>query len=200
MRHTVLATAAALLLSTAAFAQMPSTALTPAASGNYVLDTSHANVIFNIGHMGFSRYFGRFNTLNGTLAFDAEHPENSKLAITIDVDSIDTNNAKLEGELKSSQWFDTAQHPKATFTSTRVEKLTDTTGKLYGDLTLHGITKSVVLDVTFNGSGMKPKVNVQALGFSAQGQINRSEFGISQYIPMVGDTVALTIEVEFHKE
>lgn len=189
------------LLASAALAMdytPPSTKLDGVASGTYVLDTSHANVIFNIAHMGFSHYFGRFNTMNATLAFDAKDLEKSTLNVTVDVDSIDTNNATLEGELRSSQWFDTTKYPTATFTSTRVERTGETTGKVHGDLTLHGVTRPVVLDVTFNGAGVKPMVNIEALGFSAQTTIRRSDFGIPNGIPMVGDLVTLSIETEFH--
>lgn len=176
----------------------PSTDLSKAQSGTYMLDKEHANILFNLSHLGFSHYFGRFNSMDGTLTFDAKAPENSKVNISVDVGSIDTNNAKLEGELKSSQWFDTPQFPNATFSSTRIEKLSETTGKVYGDLTLHGVTKPIVLDVTFNGAGTNPvAMDKVMLGFSGQTSIKRSEFGISQYIPMVGDEVTLTIEAEF---
>lgn len=176
----------------------PSTDLSKATSGNYKLDKDHANILFNLSHLSFSHYFGRFNNMDGTLTFDANAPQNSKVNISVDVSSIDTNNATLEGELKSSQWFDTPKFPNATFSSTRIEKLSETTGKVYGDLTLHGVTKPIVLDVTFNGAGTNPvKTDLVMLGFSGQTTIKRSDFGISQYIPMVGDEVTLTIEAEF---
>ena len=204
MRRSVFftATAAALIAGSACslvFAA-PTTDLTATPAGTYKLDTAHANVIFNLSHLGFSRYFGRFNTMEGSLVFDPKEPEKSSVSITVDVGSIDTNNAKLEGELKSTQWFDALQFPKATFVSKKIEKLTASTGKIYGNLTLHGISQPVILDVTFNGAGKNPIMNVDELGFSAQTTIKRSDFGISNYIPMVGDDVTLTIEAEFqHK-
>lgn len=176
----------------------PTTALEGVASGIYEIDPSHTSVQFGISHLGFSQYQGRFNAAAGTLAFDAKAPEKSKLAVTIDIASIDTNSAKLEGELKGDQWFDAAQFPTATFTSTGIEKLSATTGKLTGDLTLHGVTRPVTLDVTFNGSGINPFANVAALGFSARGSLKRSDFGIRQYLPMVGDDVSIAIESELH--
>ena len=178
----------------------PSVTLTPAQSGQYKLDGSHTNIIFNLSHLGFSRYFGRFNAIDGTLMFDAATPQNSKVTITVDVSSIDTNNAKLEGELKSSQWFDTVQYPTATFTSSRIEQLSNVSGKMYGNLLLHGVNKAIVLDVTFNGGGANPVSNIPELGFSAQTTIRRSDFGITQYLPMVGDDVTLTIEAEFQQK
>jgi polyisoprenoid-binding protein YceI len=128
--------------------------------------------------------------------FDAKAPEKSTLTVTIPIESIDTNHAELEGKLKGAEWFDAAQFPTATFTSTSIEKLSDTTGKVTGNFTLHGITKPVTLDVTFNGAGSNPFSNKPMLGFSAKGAIKRSDFGISQFIPMVGDDVSIAIESE----
>lgn len=176
----------------------PSTTLEKAVSGIYEIDAAHTNVLFGLSHMGFSNYYGRFNSIKGSLTFDAEAPEKSALTVTIDIAGIDTNNEKLESELKNPQWFDAARFPTTTFTSTRIEKLTDTTGKVTGNLTLHGITRPVTLDVTFNGAGLNPIANVEELGFSAKAVINRSDFGISQYIPMVGNMVNITIETELH--
>lgn len=202
MRHSVLAVLAAstiTLTSACALAyNAPSTSLQGVESGTYEIDDSHTSVNFGISHMGFSNYQGRFNKASGSLNFDAKAPEKSTLTITVAADSIDTNNAKLEGELKSAQWFDSAKFPTLTFTSSSIQKLSDTTGKVTGNLTLHGVTKPVTLDVTFNGGGMNPLANVAELGFSAKGTIKRSDFGISQYIPMVGDDVAISIETEMH--
>lgn len=176
----------------------PATTLEKTSSGIYEIDPTHTNVLFGISHMGFSTYYGRFNRVAGSLNFDAKTPETSRLAVTIDVASIDTNNEKLEGELKSAPWLDAEKFPTASFTSTKIEKLTATTGKLTGDFTLHGVTKPVVLEVTFNGTGINPITQTEELGFSAKGSIKRSDFGITQYLPMVGDDVALTIESELH--
>ena len=195
----VLATSVITLTSACALAySAPSTSLKGVESGTYEIDAAHTSVQFGISHMGYSNYQGRFNTASGTLNFDAAAPEKSALTVTVTTDSINTNNAKLEGELKGDQWFDSAKFPTLTFVSSSVQKLTDTTGKVSGDLTMHGVTKPVTLDVTFNGGGMNPLANVAELGFSARGSIKRSDFGISQYIPMVGDEVAISIETEMH--
>jgi len=174
----------------------PATALDAVPSGLYKMDNSHTNVLFSLSHMGFSNYYGRFNVIEGTINFDAKAPEKSKVDVKIDISSIDTNSKKLEEELRSPEWFDAAKFPNATFTSSKVEKLSASTGKVYGDLTIHGITKPTVLDVTFNGAGQNPIAAIPQLGFSAKAQIKRSDFGIAQYIPMVGDAVTLTIETE----
>ncbi len=200
-RHIALLLASSAITFTSACAlafDAPTTNLEKTSSGVYEIDPSHTNVLFGIAHMGFSHYYGRFNTIEGKLTFDAKAPEKSKLEVTIPIASIDTNNEKLETELKSKDWFDAAKYPRATFVSTKIEKLSDSTGKVTGDFTLHGVTKPVTLDVTFNGAGMNSFMNSEELGFSATGTIKRSDFGISAYIPMVGDDVALTIETEMH--
>ena len=204
MRHRfALTVAAAALIAGSACSLVfaaPTTSLDKVPSGNYTLDKSHANIIFNISHLGFSRYFGRFNAMDGALTFDAKNPENSQIQFTVPIASIDTNNSKLQDELKSPGWLDATQFPNATFLSTRVEKLTAGTGKVVGDLTLHGITKPVSFDVIFNGAGENPISHANALGFSAKTTIKRSDFGITQYLPMVGDEVTLTIETEFEQK
>lgn len=186
------------IIASAAVADGPGTDLSKATSGVYEIDPSHTNVIWGINHMGFSTYYGRFNKIEGTLNFDAKAPEKSKLDVTINPASVDTNNEKLQAELVSPQWFDTAKYPRITFVSTKIEKLNATGGKVTGDLTLHGVTKPVTLDVTFNGVGANPIMKVEQLGFAAKGKIKRSDFNVSQYLPMVGDEVELTIASELH--
>ena len=192
----ILATALTVSSACALAYNAPSLMLNKTTSGTYAIDPTHTSVLFSLSHMGFSNYYGRFNAVSGTLDFDPKTPENSKLKVTIDTSSIDTNNATLESDLRGSGWFDTAAFPTATFVSTHITKLTDTTGEVTGDFTLHGVTKPITLTVTFNGTGMNPLANKEELGFSAHATIKRSDFGISQYVPMVGDDVALTIESE----
>jgi polyisoprenoid-binding protein YceI len=196
-----IASAAIIATSACALAfSAPTTALDNVPSAVYEIEPTHTSVLFGISHLGFSNYHGRFNTVSGELNFDTKAPEKSSVKITIAIDSIDTNHAELEGKLKGADWFDTAKFPTASFTSTKVEKLTDTSGKVMGDLTLHGVTKPVTLDVTFNGAGENPFSKKPMLGFSARTAIKRSDFGISQYIPMVGDDVTLLIEAEMQKK
>lgn len=209
MRRTVLAVVAVSSISLTAACALaenavkatytaPSTSLVGVKSGTYEIDASHTSINFGINHMGFSNYQGRFNAVSGSLKFNAAAPEKSELTVTVTTDSIDTNNAKLEGELKGPQWFDSAKFPTLTFVSTTIQKTSDTTGKVLGNLTMHGVTKPVTLDVTFNGGGVNKLANADALGFSAKGSIKRSDFGISQYVPMVGDEVMIAIETEMH--
>jgi len=176
----------------------PSTDLTKIPKATYALDPNHVNVVFKISHLGFSTFIGRFNTIGGELAFNSSKPEKSKLTVKIDPASVDTKVAKLDEHLKGEDFFNVAKFPEVTFKSAKIEKLSESTGKVTGDLTLHGVTKPVTLDVVFHGAGLFPMTGAMTLGFDAEAKIKRSDFGIDKYIPMVGDEVTLIIEAEFH--
>ena len=200
--RTFLITASALtLLATSAFAAdfaAPSTDLTKIQSGKYQLDKSHASITYTISHLGYSHYTSRFNDFDATLDFDAKDPTKSKLEVKINPASTDSNNAHLKEKLDSATFFDTVKFPEAKFVSTKIEKTSATEGLITGDLTLHGVTKPVVLKTTFNGGGVNPFAGVDSLGFSAIGKLNRSDFGITEYLPAVGDEVKFYVEVEFN--
>jgi polyisoprenoid-binding protein YceI len=174
----------------------PTTKLDNVPMGKYLLDHQHVSVQFAVSHLGFSHYRGRFNKVDATLLYDKD----SGVTATIDLNSVDTNNSVLEEKLKSPTFFDTAKTPEARFISTSFKKLSDSKGTLTGDLSLHGVTRPVTLDVTFNGAGFNPFEGVKTLGFSATTHIKRSDFGMKEYLPAVGDEVTITIEAEFNKE
>ena len=171
--------------------------LTKIAGGTYAMDPHHAQVVFMINHLGFSAIVGRFNKAEGTLDFDPKDATKSALSVTIDPASIDTTSDELDEHLTKKDFFDVAAYKTITFKSTKVEKLSDRTGRVTGDLTMHGITKPVTLDVTFNGGGKHPMSKSPALGFSARGELKRSDFNITKYDNVVGDRVGLIIECEF---
>ena len=150
-RYAALAGAAALLAftSTAAIAADP--ASVPA--GTYALESSHARVAFSVDHMGFSTWYGDFTGAKGSLTLDPKNVAASKFDITIPTGSITTTNAVLDGELKDPSWFDAAKYPTITFRSTAVTSTGADTAKVTGDLTFHGVTKPVTLDVKFHGAG-----------------------------------------------
>lgn len=176
----------------------PSTSLKGLKAGTYVLDERHAFIIFSVDHLGFSTYYGRVNDFDGSLYFDPAFPEKAKLTITMDPASIDTNYDVMEDKLDSEEFFDVKKYPGAKFVSTKIEKLTDTTGLVTGNLTLHGVTKPVTLDVKFNGHGPMPMGPAKTvMGFSAMTTIKRSDFGIDYGVPMVSDDVIIAISAEF---
>jgi polyisoprenoid-binding protein YceI len=174
--------------------------LSKAEGGRYALDKRHTRIIFAINHLGFSTYYGFLSELSGSLDLDPASPTKSMLSVTIELDGIVTMDSELDAKLKSDAFFDVAKFPKATFKSTAVELTGEGTGKLTGELTLHGVTKPVNLDVTFNGAGSPPMTKIYVVGFDAVGTLKRSDFDIKNFIPFVGDEVKLSISCEFNRE
>ena len=140
--------------------------------------------------MGFTTWFGDFTNASGTLTLNPAKPAASTLSVTVPIATVSTTNAKLDSELKEADWLDAAKFPTATFTATRITASAGT-AKVAGTLTLHGVTKPVVFAVKFNGAGINPLDKAYTVGFEVRGQIKRSEFGVSKYIPLVGDDVQL---------
>ncbi|MGH1557788.1 YceI family protein [Caulobacter segnis] len=175
-------------------------------AGDYTLDKHHATLVFRVSHLGFSNYTGAFADFDAKLHFDQNNAAASTLEATINPMSL-TIPAPPEGflaELTGPQWLNTATYPAITFKSTKVETTGPDTGKVTGDLTLHGVTKPVVLDVTYNGGYAGHPMDPHArIGFSAKGTFKRSDFGIAYGVPApgstmgVGDEVQVAIEAEF---
>jgi len=173
--------------------------LSAAVAGEYQLDPAHTNVFFRLAHLGFSGYMGRFNKIEGKVKLDPKDVAKSGLDVTIDAASIDVNNEKLQGELRDKEVFDTAAYPNITFKATKLEQKDVNRGTITGDLTLHGVTKPVTLDVTLNGVGVHPMTQKPTLGFSATATIKRSDFGITKWAQFVGDSVQIIIETEIQQ-
>ncbi|WP_300393253.1 YceI family protein [Henriciella sp.] len=199
--HTMKAAFAGLAFSLAGCASLftPDVKATPETlrAGAYELDQAHAALVFRIGHMGFSDFVGRFDSFDASLDFDADNPESARLEAIIDMTSLSLPDEDFAATLMGSQWFDADTWPQAVFRSTNVTVTGETTGKVTGDLTLHGETRPVTLDVTFNGGARDALRGAYVTGFSASTSIKRSDFGISRYIGAVSDTVDLLIDVEF---
>ncbi len=179
--------------------EAPTTDLSKVQGGNFSIDKNHAKIIFSTTHFGFSTYYGLFTDFDAKLTFDPKAPTASKLEVAIDLNGIDTTNPKLDTHLKSPDFFDVAKFPHASFKSTSIAVTGPTTGTITGDLTLHGVTKPVTLTASFAGGGINPMTKAYVLGFSATGTLKRSDFGVSAYVPAVGDTVTLTISGEFDR-
>jgi len=168
-------------------------------AGDYTLDKHHATLVLRVSHLGFSNYTAAFADFDAKLKFDQNNAGASTLEATINPMSL-TLPAPPEGflaELTGPQWLNTATYPAITFKSTKIETTGPDTGKVTGDLTLHGVTKPVVLDVTYNGGypghPMDPHARV---GFSAKGTFKRSDFGIAYGIPAPGTTMGVSDEVQ----
>ena len=162
----------------------------------YDLDPNHTRIDFSWTHFGFSHPMGRFDKFEGDFQFDPADPTHSSVTVTIPVSSIDTGVAKLDAHLQGADFFDVAKYPTATFRSTRVERAGEHGLKVTGDLTLHGVTRPVVLDVVVNKVGPHPMGGRAAAGFDATATIRRSDFGISNYVPNVSDEITLSISTE----
>ena len=183
-RHIALASALA-LAAPAAFA------------GSYTLDPGHTQVVFSWNHFGYSNPTAQFRKIDGSLEFDAANPTKSSVKVTIPLASVNSNVEKLDEHLQGAEFFDSAKYPDAVFKSTKVEKGPGE-GQLIvtGDLSLHGVTKPVVLDAVVNQVGEHPMRKAPAVGFDATATIKRSEFGIKTYVPMVSDDIHLRITTE----
>jgi polyisoprenoid-binding protein YceI len=191
--------AAALALSTGAGAAA-GPALDTVKSGTYKVESYHTQVGFSLSHFGFTSYSGFFSGATGSLRLDPAHPAASKLDVTIPVDSILTTVPKLTDELKGDKWFDVAKFPRATFTSTNVTLGSGGEATIAGNLTLHGITKPVILHAHLVGAGVNPIDKMYTVGFQASGTIKRSDFGVSLYAPALGDDVELSIAGAFEAQ
>lgn len=170
-----------------------------AAATTYKIDVVHSAVIFRIHHMGAGYTYGRFNDFGGTLAIDEEKPEASSVAVEVKVDSVDTNAAKRDAHLKSPDFFNAAQFPTITFKSTAVKKNGDAAFDVTGDLTLHGVTKSVTVKMEKTGTGKDHEGN-PIVGFEGTLTVVRSEYGMKGYLPNIGDEVRLTLAFEGIKQ
>lgn len=167
----------------------------PIPVGTYGIDTAHSQLAFAVKHLGISTVRGTFDTFSGSLTVGADLASTA-VTISAEMGSVNSGNAGRDGHLQGDTFFDTANHPSMTFQSTSVEAKGDDY-LLHGDLTIRGITKPVSLATSFNGSGTFPMDQSTHFGFEAAGQIARTDFGVSFGVPMVSDTVKLTLDVQF---
>lgn len=186
-----------------------------APAGVYAIDPDHASVAFRVNHLGFSFYNARFKRFTAEINFDAANPGASTVTASIDPTSIETDYAgdyakfhqgspfkSFNEDLANNQaWFNAKAFPKIDFVSTALEVTGGKAGKMTGNLTLLGVTKPVTFDVTLVGSAEKhPILGVGVLGFNARTTIKRSDFGMTNYVPNVGDDVEIIIDGEFEQK
>jgi len=164
-------------------------------SQNYILDPTHSYVLWHINHSGFSNQSGKW-MIDGDLLWDEAQPQNSKINATIKIADILTGVPKLDEHLKGEDFFNAAKFPTATFVSDKIKITGKTTAKIFGQLTLLGVSKPVVLNIKLNKQGINPYSQKKTLGFTGSTTIKRSEFGMSKYVPDVGDDVKIEIEAE----
>lgn len=169
------------------------------------IDSSHSHVNFTARHMMISKVRGAFESFSGSVNFDEANPTNTTVNIEVDLASINTRDEQRDGHLKSPDFFDVATYPTMKFVSTRVEQIDENNGRLYGQLTIKGVTKEVALDVEYAGVAKSPW-GTESAGFSASGSINRKDWGLTwnQTLEtggvLVGDKINIEIELELVKQ
>lgn len=171
---------------------------------NWSIDTTHSEVQFKVKHLVISTLTGTFSTFEGNVKSDSDDFNNAKVNFSIDVDSINTNNADRDGHLKSDDFFSSAKYPKIAFTEGILKKTGAEHYELHGQISIRDVKKPIVLEVSHGGTAVDPWGNTKA-GFEINGTINRKEFGLTWSAAteagglVVGDDVKLLINVELTK-
>lgn len=171
-----------------------------AAAEQYAIEMSHTSIIFGISHLGYSYTYGRFNEAKGNFTWDKSNPASSKFQLAIPVASLDTNDEARDKHLRNADFFNASQFPYITFASTKVDALQQPgprgeTHNVTGNFTMHGVTRQVTLPMKKLGEGPGPYGKYRS-GFFCQTTIKRSDFGMTNMIPNIGDEVAVTISFE----
>jgi polyisoprenoid-binding protein YceI len=179
---------------------------TPALAATWTLDPAHSSAQFSVRHMMVSNVRGEFGKVTGTVQGDETKPTEAVIAATIDAASINTREPKRDEHLRSADFLDVAAHPRISFASRKIEPAGNGNFKVTGDLTLHGVTREVVLDVSDLTPPVTDPSGKTRAGATATTKINRKDFGINWSKAMdnggvvVGDEVAITIDVEATKQ
>ncbi|KIN72084.1 YceI family protein [Sulfitobacter guttiformis] len=169
------------------------------AAEKYVLDASHSQVLFSYNHLGFSTTHGMFSGFEGEIMFDQEDPANSTVSVSMPTKSMFTGWEARDEHFMSDDFFGATDEDMITFTSTSIEVTGDNTANITGDLTMNDITKSVVLAANLNQASEHPMANKPWAGFNATTTLLRSDFGVDQFAPFVGDEISVMISLEAMK-
>lgn len=166
-------------------------------SGTYALDQTHTYITFSYLHQALSRPLLRAVGVDGEIILDADDLTNSRVAISIETDSIRSNVDYFDQELASPKFFNAGRYPYITYVADEFIPTDAGTGTLNGEVTIRGISKPLALEVTINGAMNHPMSGTPVIGLSARGELNRSDFELDRFIPAVSDRVTLAIEAEF---
>ena len=175
------------------------------AAATWQVDPAHTTVGFAGKHMMFTTVRGRFKAVEGTILYDEADPTRSLVDVRIDAASIDSGVEQRDGHLKSPDFLDVANHPMIAFKSTRVEPIDARRARVFGDLTIRGVTREVELDAVYTGGGVNPW-GKQVIGFEATTRINRKDFGLTWNVALetggflVGDQIAIDVDVQAVKQ
>ena len=163
----------------------------------YVIDTkgAHAFVNFKIKHLGYSWLHGRFNTFDGEFNYDAEKPNASQIMVNIDTTSLDSNHAERDKHLRGKDFLNVDKYPTATFKSTKITFNNDDSGKVTGDFTLHGVTKSITFEIDKIGEGQDPWGGYR-VGFEGETSLKLSDYGINYNLGPASTHVDIGLFIE----
>ena len=186
MSRLLLVIAAAIAFTASAFAQ----------AKDWKIDPNHTAAQFSVRHLGISTVRGAFTKVSGTATYDPADPSKDSIEVTIDASSVDTRVEMRDNDLRSPNFFDAAKYPTLNFKSKRVEAAGVGKLKVTGDLTIHGVTKEVVLDVDGPSAPITDPKGNSHMGASASTKINRNDFGVSGRPGVVGDEITITIDAE----
>ena len=167
-----------------------------AAPVTYKIDPNHTDVVASWSHFGFSNPIAHFGQVDGAITYDPKNVGTSKVEVTIPLAGLNANVEKFNEHLRSADFFDAEKYPTITFKSTKVEAAGDKKLRVFGNLTIKGVTKPVVLDTTINKIGDHPMAKRAAAGFDATTTIKRSDFGVDKFVPNVSDNVTIRITTE----
>ena len=165
----------------------------------YTLDSSHSQILFSYNHLGFSTTYGMFSGFEGEIQFDKEDPAASSVSVSFPVETMLTGWEARFGHFMSEDFFAASAEEMVSFVSTGIEVTGESTAKITGDLTLNGVTKSVVLDAALNQAGEHPMAGKDWAGFDATTTLVRSDYGLGKFAPYVSDEVQVMISIEAMK-
>lgn len=167
-----------------------------AAPVTYKIDPNHTDVVASWSHFGYSNPVAHFGDVEGFITYDPTNVGTSKVEVTIPLSGLESHVPDFNEHLRSADFFDAEKYPTITFKSTKVEAAGDKKLRVFGDLTLHGVTRQVVLDTNINKVADHPMAKRAAAGFDATTTIKRSDFGVDKYAPNVSDAVTIRITTE----
>ncbi len=175
------------------------TGICTAQSETWKIDANHSAAQFSVRHMGISTVRGQFQKVSGTVQYDPKDVSKTLIDATIDTASVDTRVEMRDNDLRGPNFFDVQKYPTLTFKSKKAESAGDGKLKITGDLTMHGVTKEVVLDIEGPSAAVKDPKGNSHVGASATTKVNRKDFGVNGASTMVGDEVTITLDVELTK-
>jgi polyisoprenoid-binding protein YceI len=171
-------------------------ALTAAQTGTWQIDPNHSSAQFAVKHLGVSTVRGAFTKVTGSATYDSADPSKSSVDVSIDASSVDTRVQMRDNDLRSPNFLDVQKYPTITFKSKQAKAAGAGKLQIVGDLTIHGVTKEVVLDVDGPSTPIKDPWGNQRIGASASTKVNRKDFGVNGAPGVVGDDISITIDTE----